>query len=234
MTELGGHRRGPGGDLSNDDPRGRRTPCWPVPGSGPRTRSSSAASPRCPRPPDPGLRRRVVTLRDALPARCRRRVEAGGRQGPAALPRRDPCHWWSGAPARHRDDRGREVWWDEIVERQPAEHECEFSRPSIRLHHVHLGQHREAKGILHTTGGYVVGVHHALGELRPQGGVESSGRGRHRLGDRPLVPVYGPLTNATTSVMYEGTPATRTRAAGGRSREVRVTLLTGPTAIRTS
>ena len=47
--------------------------------------------------------------------------------------------------------------------------------------------------------------------------------------------VYGPLANGATSVMYEGTPDTRSRTGGGRSSSsYKVTILyTAPTTIRT-
>ena len=81
-------------------------------------------------------------------------------------------------------------------------------RGGSALPHVHVRHDREAEGDLHTTAGYLVGVaFDARAHLRPQAG-----------GGRVVVRadigwitghsyiVYGPLTNGTTSVLYEGTP----------------------------
>jgi acetyl-CoA synthetase len=81
------------------------------------------------------------------------------------------------------------------------------------------GTTAKPKGILHTTGGYLTGVsytHHAVFDLKPDTDIYWD-RGRHRLGDRPLVHRYGPLANGATSVMYEGTPDTPHAGGGGRS-----------------
>ena len=66
------------------------------------------------------------------------------------------------------------------------------------------------KGILHTTGGYLVGsVVHALGGLRPQADddVYWCAADIGWVTGHSYI-VYGPLANGATSVMYEGTPDT--------------------------
>ena len=93
------------------------------------------------------------------------------------------------------------------------------------------------KGILHTTGGYLVGcayTHWGIFDLKPDTDVywctaDVGWVTGHSYG------VYGPLANQATSVMYEGTPDTPHK---GRWWEIcekyGVTLFyTAPTAIRT-
>ena len=133
---------------------------------------------------------------------------------------------------------GRDVWWDEIVERQPAEHECEFFPAEHPLYIMYTsGSTGKPKGILHTTGGYVVGVsytHWASFDLKAETDVFWTAADIGWVTGHSYL-VYGPLTNATTSVMYEGTPDTPHK---GRWWEIiekyRVTILyCAPTAIRT-
>ena len=82
---------------------------------------------------------------------------------------------------------GRDVWWDEIVERQPAD--C----PPVPVDSEHMlyllytsGTTAKPKGILHTSAGlprrHVV---HPRDDLRHQAGRRVLVRRRHRLGDRP-------------------------------------------------
>ena len=93
------------------------------------------------------------------------------------------------------------------------------------------------KGILHTTGGYLVGTsytHWAVFDLKPDDDVFWTAADIGWVTGHSYI-VYGPLANGATSVMYEGTPDTPHK---GRWWEIiekyKVTILyCAPTAIRT-
>ena len=105
---------------------------------------------------------------------------------------------------------GRDVWWDEIVERQPAD--C----PPVPVDSEHMlyllytsGTTAKPKGILHTTAGYLVGTsytHEMIFDVKPDDVYWCAADIGWVTGHSYIV--YGPLANATTGVMYEGTPDT--------------------------
>ena len=83
------------------------------------------------------------------------------------------------------------------------------------------GTTAKPKGILHTTGGYLTQVLHALGGLRPQGRHRHLVvRGRHRVGHRPQLHRLRAALQRRDAVMYEGTPDTPQRTGGGKSSRV--------------
>ncbi|MFD1829126.1 acetate--CoA ligase [Streptomyces desertarenae] len=133
---------------------------------------------------------------------------------------------------------GRDVWWHELVERQPEQHTPEAFEAEHPLFILYTsGTTGKPKGILHTSGGYLTQAsytHHAVFDLKPETDVYWCTADVGWVTGHSYI-VYGPLANGVTQVVYEGTPDTPHR---GRWWEIvekyKVTILyTAPTAIRT-
>ena len=133
---------------------------------------------------------------------------------------------------------GRDVWWHDIVGRQPTEHVAESFDAEQPLYIMYTsGTTAKPKGILHTTGGYLVHTattHRYVFDIKPEEDVYWTAADIGWVTGHSYI-VYGPLANGTTSVIYEGTPD-----AGGRDRWWRIVedhrvsiLYTAPTTIRT-
>ena len=106
--------------------------------------------------------------------------------------------------------KGRDHWWHDIVDRQPAD--C----PPVPVESEHMlyllytsGSTAKPKGIFHSTAGYLVGTsytHEMIFDLKPDDVYWCAADVGWVTGHSYIV--YGPLANATTGVMYEGTPDT--------------------------
>jgi acetyl-CoA synthetase len=131
---------------------------------------------------------------------------------------------------------GRDVWWHDIVERQPVDCPPE---PVDAEHMLYLlytsGTTAKPKGIMHTSAGYLLGTsftHEMVFDVKPDDVYWCAADIGWVTGHSYIV--YGPLANATTSVLYEGAPDT---PAWDRWWQIvddyQVTILyTAPTAIR--
>ncbi|MBA3235036.1 MAG: acetate--CoA ligase, partial [Chloroflexi bacterium] len=105
---------------------------------------------------------------------------------------------------------GRDQWWHDLVDRQSED--C----PPVAVESEHMlyllytsGTTATPKGILHTTAGYLLGTsftHEAIFDVKPDDVYWCAADIGWVTGHSYIV--YGPLANATTSVMYEGAPDT--------------------------
>jgi acetyl-CoA synthetase len=134
---------------------------------------------------------------------------------------------------------GRDRWWHEMVEGTPSDPgscPCEPMDSEDLLYLLYTsGTTAKPKGIVHTTGGYMVGVattHRLIFDVKPDSVYWCAADIGWVTGHSYIV--YGPLCNATTSVLYEGTPDHPTPERWWEIVErYGVTILyTAPTAIR--
>jgi acetyl-CoA synthetase len=133
---------------------------------------------------------------------------------------------------------GRDVWWHDVVDRQPDSHDAEAFDAEHPLFMMYTsGTTARPKGILHTTGGYLTQVattHRYVFDLKPDTDVYWCAADIGWITGHSYI-VYGPLCNGATSLLYEGTPH-----PGDQDRwwklieEFKVSILyTAPTTIRT-
>jgi acetyl-CoA synthetase len=102
---------------------------------------------------------------------------------------------------------GRDVWWHEVASDE-TECPCEPMDAEDLLYLLYTsGTTAKPKGIVHTTGGYLVGVaatHRYIFDVKPDTVYWCAADVGWVTGHSYIV--YGPLCNGTTGVLYEGTP----------------------------
>ncbi len=107
-----------------------------------------------------------------------------------------------------RMEGGRDLWWDDLLKAASAD--C----PPVSLPSEHplfilytSGTTGKPKGVVHTTGGYLLGAHlttKVVFDLREDDIFWCTADVGWVTGHSYMV--YGPLSNGTTTVMYEGAP----------------------------
>jgi len=132
---------------------------------------------------------------------------------------------------------GRDVWWHDVVERQSDTHAAEAFPAETPLFIIYTsGTTGKPKGLVHTSGGYLTQAswtHWAAFDAKPDDihwcTADLAWVTAH------TYELYGPLTNATTQVIYEGTPDAprRTRHFEIIEKYGVTVYYTAPTLVRT-
>ena len=103
---------------------------------------------------------------------------------------------------------GKEIFYERLIEGEPAECECEPMDAEDPLFILYTsGSTGKPKGVLHTTGGYMVGVSTTLKnifDIQDDDIWWCTGDIGWITGHSYVI--YGPLLLGTTTVVYEGAP----------------------------
>ena len=132
---------------------------------------------------------------------------------------------------------GRDIWWHDLVEGQSQKCDAEPMDSEDILYLLYTsGTTGKPKGIVHTTGGYMVGTYATakwVFDLKEDDVYWCTADIGWVTGHSYIV--YGPLANGATSVMYEGTPdfPDRDRFWAIIEKYGATICYTAPTAIRT-
>ena len=132
---------------------------------------------------------------------------------------------------------GRDIWWHDLVDGRSAECAPEVMNAEDLLYILYTsGTTAKPKGIMHTTGGYLVGAattHSFVFDIKPDQDIWWCAADIGWVTGHTYI-LYGPLANQTTSVMYEGTPdyPDKDRLWSIIAKYKVTQLYTAPTAIR--
>ncbi len=103
----------------------------------------------------------------------------------------------------------RDRWFDEMVDHQSTSHQAEAMNAEDPLFILYTsGSTGKPKGVLHTTGGYLLHAaftHEAVFDLKPEDVYWCTADVGWITGHSYVL--YGPLANASTTVMFEGVPS---------------------------
>jgi acetyl-CoA synthetase len=130
-----------------------------------------------------------------------------------------------------------DVWWNDTVGKASTDHTPEAFDSEHPLYVMYTsGSTGKPKGILHTTGGYLTGAsytHWAVFDLKADTDVYWCTADVGWVTGHSYM-VYGPLSNAVTQVVYEGTPDFPERGRWWKIiQDHKVSIFyTAPTAIR--
>ena len=133
---------------------------------------------------------------------------------------------------------GRDVWYHDLVPRQSLDCPAEPMDSEHPLYILYTsGTTAKPKGILHTSGGYLVGVaatHRWIFDLKPESDIYWCAADIGWVTGHSYI-VYGPLCNGATSILYEGAPdfPDKDRWWTMAEKYKPTILYTAPTAIRT-
>ncbi len=114
----------------------------------------------------------------------------------------------TGSEIEVSDLSGKEIFYERLIEGEPAECECEPMDAEDPLFILYTsGSTGKPKGVLHTTGGYMVGVSTTLNDIFD---IQDNDMW-WCTGDIGWITghsyvIYGPLLLGTTTVVYEGAP----------------------------
>ncbi|MGH2555995.1 MAG: acetate--CoA ligase, partial [Actinomycetota bacterium] len=136
----------------------------------------------------------------------------------------------------HPFNEGRDVWYQDLIADQPAECPPEPVDAEDLLYILYTsGTTGKPKGIVHTTGGYMVGVsatHRYIFDIHEDDVYWCAADIGWVTGHSYIV--YGPLANHTTGIIYEGAPdwPDKDRLWSIAEKRKATILYTAPTAIR--